>query len=327
MCHGRRATILGSPNDDNIVGTRAPDVIVTLGGDDQVSRLRIGDQACTGRGNDTVTNINSPLLGVDLGPGDDRMSDLHHLSYVHGGPGNDRITLPIILILVAAGSGDDTLRVVPGRPPHSASDLANSPCITYRSAPRRIHLNLLRGLAQGLGRDRIVNVHCVRGSRFGDFIVGSRYDDDIGAGAGGDEVWSLGGDDVVSGESSPGFGDVIHLGAGNDFAFPGAGPDRVYGDSGNDQVEAGPGADYLEGGDGDDVLYASHRCYDGVFPVTLDRLPNEVFGGPGNDFLVGDLGNDRIEGGSGLDEGSGGHQDGRIDWIESIERISPCPSP
>ena len=327
MCHGRRATILGSAGDDRIIGTREPDVVVTFGGDDQVSRLRIGDQACTGRGNDTVTDVNTPALGIDLGPGDDRVSDVHSLSYVRGGRGDDRFTLPITPIRVIAGPGDDLLRVVPGGPPHFASDIAwNSPCMTYRRASRPVRVNLFRGLARGLGHDRLVNVHCVEGSRLGDFIVGSRYDDDIDAGAGTDEVWSLAGDDFVHARSPSVGGDVFHLGSGNDNAWAGEGPDRVYGNSGNDLVEAGGGADYLEGGEGHDVLYASVSCDDGIFPVTLDRLPNEVFGGSGNDFLAGDLGNDRIDGGPGLDEGHGGYEDRRIDWIESVEKINACPS-
>ena len=48
-------------------------------------------------------------------------------------------------------------------------------------------------------------------------------------------------------------------------------------------------------------------------------------GTAGNDFLTGDLGNDRLDGGSGLDGGHGGYEDGRIDWIESLERITACP--
>jgi Ca2+-binding RTX toxin-like protein len=61
--------------------------------------------------------------------------------------------------------------------------------------------------------------------------------------------------------------------------------------------------------------------------VARAALPNEVFGGPGNDHLTGDLGNDRIDGGSGRDAGHGGHEDGRADWIESLETIIVCQTP
>jgi hypothetical protein len=331
MCRGRhRATILGTRGDDRIVGTRALDVIVTFGGDDHVSRLRGGDQVCAGPGNDTVTDSSQGQVWLDLGSGDDRVTDVKNLSGVRGGPGDDRITLPITTIDVDAGPGDDTLRAVPGGPPHFPYNIAfNSPCIGYHTAPRPVHVDLFRGSAHGWGHDRLVNVHCVRGSRFGDTIVGSRYADDIDPGGGRDEVWSLEGNDTVYDNGYPGLGDVFHLGAGNDSAMPGGGSDRVYGDSGNDFVEAAAGADYLEGGEGHDVLHAGYRCDGGNSggAGTVDHLPNEVFGGPGNDHLTGDLGNDRIDGGSCRDEGHGGHEDGRADWIESLETIIVCQTP
>ena len=311
-CGQVRATLLGTPGDDRIVGTPTVDVIVTFGGDDHVSHLREGDRVCAGPDNDTVTDVNYGALVV-LGSGD------------------DRLTLPLTGVVdVVLGPGDDTMRVVPGGPPRFPSDLAvNSPCVNYATAVRPVRVDLLHGWARGQGHDRLVNVHCVRGSRFGDIIVGSRYADDIDPDGGNDEVWSLGGNDTVYDNSSPGVGDIFHLGAGDDSAMSGGGPDRVYGDSGNDFVEAGAGADYLEGGDGNDALHAGYRCDGGNSggAGTVDRLPNEVFGGPGQDHLTGDLGNDRIDGGSGLDSGHGGHEDGRIDWIESVERITVCDTP
>ena len=61
----------------------------------------------------------------------------------------------------------------------------------------------------------------------------------------------------------------------------------------------------------------------------LARVPsaaNEVFGRSGNDFLAGDRGNDRLDGGPGFDSGTGGYYDGRIDWINSVERPDNCDS-
>lgn len=326
-CGGRRpATLLGTRGVDRIVGTRGVDVIVTFGGDDQVSRLREGDRVCTGPGNDTVTDVDGAYW-IDLAGGDDRVVHVEDPASIRGGAGDDRFTLPIDAIRVDAGPGDDTLRAVPGGPPRFPHDIAyNSPCMSYHASVRPVRVDLLHGWARGQGRDRLINLHCVEGSRFGDIIVGSRYADNIDVRAGTDEVRSLEGDDTVYDNSYPGVGDVFYLGAGNDSAMSGGGPDRVYGESGDDFVETGAGADYLEGGEGDDVLHASYRC-DGDNSGgagTVDRLPNEVFGGPGNDHLTGDLGNDRIDGGSGLDEGHGGHEDGRIDWIESLERTVVC---
>jgi Ca2+-binding RTX toxin-like protein len=328
-CHGR-ATLLGTAGEDRIVGTRAEDVIVSFGGNDHVTRLRKGDRVCTGTGDDTVSDIDHWQVGIYLGPGDDRVTDAQDLAVVRGSAGDDLLILPITAVAVGLGPGSDILRVVPSGPPRFPFNIAyNSPCPDYVTAVRSMRVNLRRGWARGQGRDRLVNVHCVKGSRFGDTIVGSGYADDIDVRAGSDEVWSLDGNDVVYDDSYPGVGDIFHLGAGNDSAMSGGGPDRVYGESGNDFVETSYGADYLEGGGGADVLHASYRCDGGNSggAGTADGLPNEVFGGPGNDHLTGDLGNDRIDGGSGIDEGHGGHEDRRIDWIESLERITVCETP
>ena len=51
-----------------------------------------------------------------------------------------------------------------------------------------------------------------------------------------------------------------------------------------------------------------------------------MFGRSGNDFLAGDRGNDRLDGGPGFDSGTGGYYDGRIDWINSVERPDNCDS-
>jgi Ca2+-binding RTX toxin-like protein len=327
-CHGRRhATILGTGGDDTIVATPADDVIVTFGGADRISHLRDDDQVCAGPGDDTVTDVHGWQGTVDLGSGDDRLSVVRGTGSVIGGSGADRIGLPIQPIAVDPGPGDDTIRVVPSGPPHFPSNIAyNSPCVTYRAAPRPVRIDLRGGWTRGLGRDRLLNVHCVQGSRFGDAIVGSPYADDIEVGGGADEIWSLGGDDFVRDESYPGVGDIFYLGAGDDLAMPGGGPDRIYGEGGDDVVEAGEGADYLEGGEGDDELLAAYRCEgdNSGGSGMVDELPNEVFGGPGDDTLTGDLGNDRIDGGSGFDTADGGHQDGRVDWFESIEQTMVC---
>ena len=60
--------------------------------------------------------------------------------------------------------------------------------------------------------------------------------------------------------------------------------------------------------------------------VNVPPVGNEVFGGDGDDFVSGDRGNDRLDGGPGTDSGTGGYYDGRIDWIESVERPSYCIS-
>ena len=95
----------------------------------------------------------------------------------------------------------------------------------------------------------------------------------------------------------------------------------------------GPDGDYLDGGP-DDYLYSGGGCFNSwesspgaMIEMMTGNAPNEVFGRAGNDFLAGERGNDRLNGGSGFDSGTGGYQDGRIDWIASLERFDECNSP
>jgi uncharacterized repeat protein (TIGR01451 family) len=71
-CGGRAATIVGTSDNDALVGTAGADVIVTLRGNDTVLSRRGSDVVCTGPGFD----------GVKAGRGADT---------VHGGPARDRI--------------------------------------------------------------------------------------------------------------------------------------------------------------------------------------------------------------------------------------------
>ncbi len=74
-------------------------------------------------------------------------------------------------------------------------------------------------------------------------------------------------------------GDLIQLGAGNDWGSGEAGNDTIRGLGNNDHLFGGEGNDRLEGGTGDD----------------------ELFGGEDNDTLDGGSGNDTMQGGTGDD--------------------------
>jgi CSLREA domain-containing protein len=82
----------------------------------------------------------------------------------------------------------------------------------------------------------------LRGSPFGDRILGGRGNDRLSGG---------GGDDCLSGHSGR---DRLRGGAGNDRLSGGAGNDRLSGGAGTDRLSAGPGLDVLDGGPGRDVL-------------------------------------------------------------------------
>jgi hypothetical protein len=90
--------------------------------------------------------------------------------------------------------------------------------------------------------------------------------------------------------SDANFGDdIFYQGDGNDSAMSGVGADRVYGGPGDDFIEPAGGPDHVEGGEGNDAIHGSCRCDFGSSPGRARR-----------------------------------YRDGRIDWIESLERILRC---
>jgi len=317
-CWGRRPTIVGTRGDDTITATRKRDTIVTLDGDDRVSGLSKHDAACTGNGDDTVDQSRGNMVWLGMGPGDDVVR-ARGLALAVLGPGDDRLHASKAYWEVVPGPGDDVVvgpKLRPRRPPEAY------PCIDLWNAPGPVHVDLAAGTAFGEGRDRLRNIACVYGSRYGDVMSGTPGRDSISPGAGADLVRTWGGDDVVNGYGGD---DRIYAGAGDDYVNGEDGNDRLYGEAGNDTLEGWTGADYLDGSVGDDEVYAAISCEISGNSYgtggTMDEEPNEVFGGPGNDYVTGDLGNDRVDGGTGDDVGQGGYRDGRADWIESIERL------
>lgn len=324
-CFGRRATILGSPGDDRIAGTRREDVIVTFGGDDHVYRLRDDDRVCTGDGEDRVTHFNNWQVSLDLGAGADRVSDGGQLTEVRAGLGDDHLTLNAGAVEVDLGPGDDVLRV-DGRPRNPL----NTPCVSYRRAgPLRIHL--FSGVAVGQGRDRLVNVHCLYGGPFGDRIVGTAEDDFIDSGGGSNQVVGGNGNDVISHSGDDGgglYGDLFQLGPGNDQATGGSGRDTVNGGPGNDSIQGLEGGDWLSGATGNDQVNGTFYCDIGssAGDGMGDASRNRIKGGPGNDEVTGDRGNDIIDGGDGIDRGyPGPSRNPGADVVRSVEQVTHCP--
>lgn len=85
-----RCTIIGTPGDDNLRGTKRNDVICGLGGNDTIAGLGGGDTIDAGPGDDVVS----------AGPGNDR---------VVAGDGNDRVLGETGRDTLAGQSGDDVI--------------------------------------------------------------------------------------------------------------------------------------------------------------------------------------------------------------------------
>ena len=257
-CFGKRVTMAGTPDADQLIGTRRRDVILARGGDDLVTGLDENDRVCSAAGDDRVEiESRNSYVRVDLGVGDDSFFGS--------------------AVLVRGGSGDDELRVVgnvsaepgPGRDlvvTALVRDRYAAACLDYSGLSHRIVADLGRGWVKGQGVDRVRGVQCVNGTRFGDVITGSPRSDMLhacgfGAAYAADRVRNViraraGNDEVTLCNG----GDLVYLGDGRDTAMGGEGADWVYGGADRDHIWGIGGSYHLFGGDGNDRVNGTFYC-------------------------------------------------------------------
>jgi Ca2+-binding RTX toxin-like protein len=301
MCHGFRATIVGTAGDDTIIGTAARDVIVGLDGDDTIDGGAGKDVICGNDGGDVLTG----------GSGDDKVYggyDGEHRrgEYIYdtgdtisGGPGDDLLDL-----------GDDER--------HPSVTHIGAETLSYADSATGVHLDLAKGRATGEGHDTIVQLRLIRdqelvvlGSPVGDVIKGTARKDRINPLQGDDEVFGRGGADrieengLIPPRPLPNGNDVFHGGPGHDHLDSSDGHDVLDGSGGADALVSTSPAATLDGGAGRDFLSAG--SVDSPDSATImqggrdgDRLQlrdpgegTEVDGGAGRDRL--ELTDDRTD--------------------------------
>jgi Ca2+-binding RTX toxin-like protein len=198
---------------------------------------------------------------------------------VRGGDGNDQLFGDGDNDVVRGDRGDDYLDGGDG------SDLARYDGSVVTSG---VWVSLSAGLAKDLlgddenvGTDALVNFENVRGSSFGDLIIGDFDDNFVNAG---------GGNDTVKG------------GAGNDGLFGDSGDDSLSGEAGDDSLGGGNDSDTLAGGEGNDFLVGDNGNDALAGGIGDDFLFGDFFGDNGDDTLAGGAGNDFLEGGDGADQ-------------------------
>jgi Tol biopolymer transport system component len=129
-CAGRIATILGTPGRDHLRGTKSKDVIVALGGDDEVRSYTKADVICGGAGRDVIdAGDNGEGGGSDLvlaGPGADRVVLGPELGRAFGEGGNDLLVGSKGGDGLYGGPGNDILRGGPN-PPFNSDFLYGGP--------------------------------------------------------------------------------------------------------------------------------------------------------------------------------------------------------
>jgi Ca2+-binding RTX toxin-like protein len=225
---------------------------------------------------------------VSGGADDDRIGGLAGDDQLFGAVGDDRLF---------GGLGDDLLNGGDG------VDTAS-----YELAAAAMLVSLETGKAWGEGVDGLVSIENLRGSRYGDVLIGD---------LGGNRIEGLAGDDVLNGaegddrlEGGAG-GDTLYGGDGGDTLLGGGDADVLLGQAGGDALLGGAGGDLLNGGDGDDVLQGESGDdllvgETGADIVYGDGGVDTLYGQEGDDTLVGGDGGDLLDGGAGADLMVGG---------------------
>lgn len=235
-CFGAQATIVGTPGDDDIVGTDGADVIVSGGGDDRVRGGRGADLICAGAGNDQAWG-GKAADRISGGAGDDNLAGFFGDDELLGQGGDDQLVLDPGDDVVDGGIGTNILIVLG----HHAS--------------WRLRIDLATGTASGRGHDQLRNIQ--------NLVIFDWSGAVKAFGSGQANLFEVhSGSAVLRGRA--GDDALLTFGPGADRLFGGSGDDALLADAGDDYLDGGPGTDYLDGGDGTD------NCVSGE---TVDNCP------------------------------------------------------
>ncbi len=176
-----------------------------------------------------ATNGNDSLYGLG---GDDTLQGGTGNDLLVGGPGSD---------VNQGGAGEDT--------------------VSYATSAEGVRVSLLTGIARGgdAGGDSFGDPNAEEYTNDIENLQGSGHDDELVGDTLANEIWGLGGDDVISGN------------VGDDTLSGGAGDDELDGGDGDDTLTGGAGADALTGGKGDDTA-----SYEGSASGVMVRLHSYV---------------------------------------------------
>ncbi|HJR44172.1 MAG TPA: calcium-binding protein [Actinomycetota bacterium] len=290
-CFGKSATIVGSNRSQReaveLHGTRGDDVIVGLGGWDIVDGRGGNDLICTGGGDDYV----------EAGRGNDKIAGGDGIDTLHGGRGHDRILGgrgPADSLVGAGGNdllfggpgtedsliggaGDDRLDGGPGY------DLAE-----FFDATGGIEADLTTGLALGRGRDELVSIEGLSGTRFDDILVGDELSNMLQGDFGNDTISALG-------SEGDGGADVLRSGGGSDVLDGGDGPDIVSYNISPYPVRADLAA-------GDATTELGQDTLIGIEHLVGSKYDDTLTGNGADNVIVGNRGDDVMDGGEGIDE-------------------------
>jgi Ca2+-binding RTX toxin-like protein len=254
-CFGRRATILGTNDAENINGTAGADVIVTGSGGDRINGRGGNDLICSGTGRDRVRGqagndrINGGTSGDVLlsGQGNDVMLGGQGAEFMVGSDGNDTMNAGTGADFMIGGAGNDRYLGGPG-----LQDL-----VSFENSGGGVVVDLGIPTAQNTneGADVITGSEGVIGSAYNDVLRGLNLPSELGdllAGLEGtDQLLGFDGNDFIIGglgsdRGAPapgslwgGIGDDIVVGDEPESFIEGAGDDDLFGDAGDDFLDGG----------------------------------------------------------------------------------------
>jgi Ca2+-binding RTX toxin-like protein len=203
-CHGRQATIVGTPENDVLRGTPGRDVIWGGPGEDTIYGELGNDLICGGGGNDVIHGGrgNDEVFGGD---GADRVfGDLGDDKVSGGGGSDDDVAGGLGIDTVNGGPGDydlvhgdygyDRMSGGPGR-----HDIASFATAVAGGKGTGIWASLAKHVARGDGHDKLYEFEDLEGSAFRDTLIGNGGPNVINGGPGNDTILGGGGRDTLDG--------------------------------------------------------------------------------------------------------------------------------
>ena len=254
--------------ENSFHGSNGDDLANGLWGDDFIHLHGGNDTAYGGTGNDVIFggdgadalyggNDKDTLRG---GQGDDEC---------FGGSGNDDLKGEAGNDALFGGTGSDSLEGGTGADVLDGGLGFDWAVYLHEDAGVSVDLSIGQGLAGAAAGDTYTSIEAVKGSGYGDVIIGSAGNNRLDGAKGDDTIDGGAGDDVIIGgenqEPAPnGMGDLMTGGLGADMFYFFFGDSGGGGDSGPDMdviTDFNPGEDYLifHALDAADPVFSGHQ--------------------------------------------------------------------
>ncbi len=293
---GELENVRGSAFGDTLTGDGAVNVLMGEGGDDILTGALGNDLIDGGTGSDWAAYDAAPSpVAVDLNAGMSTGGDGNDvylsIENARGSAFNDTLTGSASDNRLTGNAGDDILTGGAGFDTLDGG-LGNDWAI-YETAPSAVVVNLTtRSAGGGHGTDVVNGIENVKGSAYGDIIVG-----DTAA----NNLMGFNGDDHITGGAG---NDTLDGGSGNDWAMYEAAPAAVV---------VNLATSTATGGHGTDTVWSFENAAGSAYGDTITGTTgaNTLLGNGGNDLISGGSGDDVIKGGAGNDALDGG---AGVDW-------------